>query len=534
MAFSNSFHSSAKKHSIGSSKKLADVEAHNEREYTSARYKPEKTQLIQGEYGLSLNVQNAINDIFAEHIREYNRKQKRKDRRILDDPFDYFCGNKKLDIAAEAIYQIGDQEFWARWRTDEVVGHRKGKDIVAHTYPPEVMAVMSGIYRRQMDAYEAIYETHGKEILAKIELHYSRCQDTLDRFRRSLDYDRFADIAETKPKARKLKIQQLTDDERAAYTEFSDAYYSAKDIEDRQYRERIIKGQMHIRNIQGMGHYDEASPHAHGISILWADGYRNGLSSRVAKAVVLNRFALETIQDRLHEIAQEEIAKHPEIFGEEKLKETEEGRNLDYTTEQIIRQNQARLMAENAAAERRAAELKEEIGAAERRADFENRLADIEADRAAASRQEEAELRQQIAADRDELSELCKIKSMAERDQLASVAWAEMDELQSAIDMVDDFCEAATDDMDCGGLNLQNLVRDFIFDWQRIRDRIGDLVESIKEKIRSIGLFEWIQKVRPENQVAGILQENLDQTLASTKGGAGALAQHPNEREHGH
>ena len=467
MAFSNSFHSSAKKHAIGSASKLASVEAHNEREFTSAKYNADKTRLIQGELGLAVNVQTAINDIFQQYIEEYNQKQRRKDRKIEETAFEYFCHNSKLDIAAEAVYQIGDIDFWARWRTDEVIGHtKKGEEIVRHTYPPEVVEVMSEIYRRQMDAYESIYQTHGQEILAKIELQYARCQDTLDRYRASMDYDRYADIAETKPKGRKAKIQKLSDAELLDYTEFSEAYYSAQDIEKRQYRERIIKGQMHIRNIQGIAHFDEWSAHAHGVSICWADGYRNGLQSRVAKAVVLNRYALEVIQERLHEIAEEEIAKHPEIFGKEHLKEKGEGRNMDYTTEQQLRQKNTQLKLE-------LSRLSGKIGMLEvQKADIDD---DIKAAKATFS-----EMSAQIAAGKEELAEICEIKTMAERDRVASEVESQIDEVQSLFDIVDEFCFAAEEDKYYGATRWHSLLEDFLYRWNQARERAYELIDSIK------------------------------------------------------
>lgn len=123
----------------------------------------------------------------------------------------------------------------------------------------------------------------------------------------------------------------------------------------------------------------------------------------------------------------------------------------------------------------------------------------------------------QLAASQEELAEICQIKTMAERDQVAAETMAQIDELQSAFDAADDFCAAAEQDIVFGAVNLPNIVRDFIFDWRRIRERISELVESIKEKIRNIGIFELLKKVLPENQIAGTLQESLDNTLAGAK-----------------
>lgn len=124
----------------------------------------------------------------------------------------------------------------------------------------------------------------------------------------------------------------------------------------------------------------------------------------------------------------------------------------------------------------------------------------------------------------DELVELCQIKNMAERDQVAADAMAQIGELQSAIELADNFVMDAKDELEQGGLLLRHLVEDFIFDWRRIRERIGELIDSIKEKIRSVGIFERVRRVRPENQIAGQLQEDLDRTLAGAGHRAGPVA----------
>jgi len=160
----------------------------------------------------------------------------------------------------------------------------------------------------------------------------------------------------------------------------------------------------------------------------------------------------------------------------------------------------------------------QQASAAEKVAAFQHQLADAEAERAVKARQEAEKAE-------DELKEMCRIKTLAERDQVASDAQGELDQLQSAFDMVDNFCAAAEADMEYGGFNLRNLMQDFVFEWRRLRERIVSLVDSIKEKIRSIGIFERLQKVRPEEQVAPVLQESLDKTLAgaTSRAGTGSL-----------
>lgn len=481
MAFTNSFHSSAKSHAISSASALAGVEAHNERDFFSLRYSADKTHFIVGTAGLSDTVKDFINETFGPHIDAYNEKQRRKDRRITTDAFDYFCGNKNLDIAAEAIFQIADQDFWSRWRTDTVIQHL-GKEIVRSEYPEHIAAVMDEIYRRQIDAYEHIYETHSAEILAKIETHYNRCQDTLDAFRANPElYERFEKLAEMKAKPRKKALKELSADELEAYDTFQNAYYGAQDIERKQYRERIAAGQLHIKMLQALGHYDEKSPHAHGVSVCWADGYKSGLPSRLAKAVVLNRYALEVIQDRLHEIAQEEIAKYPEIFGQEKLQEKGAGRNMDYTTEQHIRQMNRELKEKNQQLQKDTRELRLErsrlsgdVGLLEiRKADIDGT---IKAAEAIAS-----ELQQQNTALASEMEEICRIKTIADYD-------SQLEENQDVLNMLSNTLGQVRRTARTEGVSPDGITRIL----RAALDAMTNFIRQLEANIAGMKIFEWL------------------------------------------
>lgn len=365
MVISNSFHSSAKDHSISSPAALGKAAVHNERDYVSARFSADRIHYIVGEEGLAESVKTFINDTLQPYVDEYDAKQKRKDRRYGTDPFTIFGNQKTTDLAAEAIFQIADMGFWERWRTDEVI-YRDGKETVKSSYSEGIMEVMDEIFKAQMKAYEEIYTTHKNEILGKIRSHYQKCQDVLQEFKNDESdperYNRFVKLAEIeKPKERKAKLKGLSDEEKELYYKFQEAYHSAKGIEKKQLIERTENDQMHIKMIQGVGHYDEKSPHAHGVSVCWTEGYKRGLKARLAKSIVLNRFALEVIQERLHEIAQEEISKHPEIFGNEKIKEKSAGRTINWTTEQYIRMQNERLVEENAQLKREKNALQGEI-----------------------------------------------------------------------------------------------------------------------------------------------------------------------------
>lgn len=62
---------------------------------------------------------------------------------------------------------MGDKEFWDRWRTDTIIQTAKGERVLKD-FPEEVKTVMDDIFRRQGEAYERIYATHGAEILARM------------------------------------------------------------------------------------------------------------------------------------------------------------------------------------------------------------------------------------------------------------------------------------------------------------------------------------------------------------------------------
>lgn len=344
MSLSNSFHSSAKKHAITSAGKLASVERHNNRGYYSHHYDAAKIHDLIGDSSQIVeDTKKYLNDTFGPAIARYNEKQKRADRRIDETPYEYFCSNKSLDIANEAIFQIGDKAFWSRWRTDRVI-HVGEKEVVQKSYPENVKTVMNDIFKRQAEAYEQIYTTHGKQIQELISKDLQAAQDVLDGLSEE-ETKKFESIFKEKGKNQKTLIEQLQDP--AKYMKYADAMVKKTAIEKLKLVSRIEQAQMHIKLLNLTGHYDEYSPHAHGVSVCWTSDYKTGLSDRVAKSVVLNPWALTVIQDRLREIAEEEIQKHPEIFQEQSLGEKKRGRNFDYDTEEITRLNQQKLIQEN-------------------------------------------------------------------------------------------------------------------------------------------------------------------------------------------
>lgn len=145
---------------------------------------------------------------------------------------------------------------------------------------------------------------------------------------------------------------------------------------------------------------------------------------------------------------------------------------------------------------------------------------------------EVANLQDQLIEGRAELEAICEIKTIAERDQVAAEAMAQIDELQAAIDVVDEFCAVAEEDIAYGGPNLKDLVQNFVFDWRRAVERVAELLKSIRDKIRSIGIFEAVKNLRPEERVAGILNDSLAEKLAGAALRAGTSSpQQPIEHD---
>lgn len=107
---SYSAHISNGKSAITSKSKLQGVAKHNLRKYKSDGYSSENIILLEGTENLYQDVRNIYQQEFDEAVREYNEKQKRKERRI-DDYFEHVA-KLDQDMAVEIIFQCGDKNFW--------------------------------------------------------------------------------------------------------------------------------------------------------------------------------------------------------------------------------------------------------------------------------------------------------------------------------------------------------------------------------------------------------------------------------------
>lgn len=116
MQISYTFHISSKQNAITAAKQLSTASKHNLRKYSSpgnrtGHYDSDKIVQLAGTDNLFHDVERVFHDQFDQALREYNRKQKRADRRI-NNYMRYVSENAKSDLAVEAIIQLGDQEFW--------------------------------------------------------------------------------------------------------------------------------------------------------------------------------------------------------------------------------------------------------------------------------------------------------------------------------------------------------------------------------------------------------------------------------------
>lgn len=493
---SNSFHSSSGKHSISDTSKLSKVQSHNDRGYFSWEYDQSKIHhLIGNENTLVEDVKNYINTKFNPEIEKSNARQKQACRRIKTDAYTHFCENKKLDIANEIIFQVADKEYWNRFRELKIVEKNKKKYILK-SYPESLKDVMDKIFKRQACAYEHIYETHGSVILEKIKEAHRVAEEYLSNIEKEKK-ERFETIVKMKPKERKSQLAAMSDIEREEYASFFDAYETKIAIEKKNLIERIATGKIEIKLINMTAHYDEWSPHAHGISVCSASGYKTGLSSRVAKSVVLNRYALEVIQDRMREIAQEEMDKHPEIFKGTQLSPKEKGRTLHYETEEWIRMKQADLVEQVTTLTGKVQELEQKVTDTEK--DAEEKIKQAEQKAKDAQRLADERLVQLKARERQFIQDANKrIKNARtdaeEQEQLLAAKKQEVEEQEQLI----------------AGKKKE------VEEWDKILDEVGDEKDYIEESDKAYNIINTLQDLLSQlvNRISPMRDKHLEQSLS--------------------
>lgn len=118
MALSYSFHIGSKKHAITSLKKLESVSKHNLRKFQSKIFDGSKNELLIGSNDLVKDTKKFYDDFFKNALDEYNKKQKRSDRKIKNY-FNHVCDDVQKHIAVECIIQVGGYDFWENKNLDE-------------------------------------------------------------------------------------------------------------------------------------------------------------------------------------------------------------------------------------------------------------------------------------------------------------------------------------------------------------------------------------------------------------------------------
>lgn len=123
---SYSFHISSKGHAIKNMQGLKSAYSHNYRRYSNQKgYNRDNVfELLQNFCQDAKEYAKKFNEIFYFDVQEYNKAQKRADRKI----FNYFqkiCGDVKKDVAVEIIVQVAEKRFWEREENREKRGAMK-------------------------------------------------------------------------------------------------------------------------------------------------------------------------------------------------------------------------------------------------------------------------------------------------------------------------------------------------------------------------------------------------------------------------
>lgn len=111
------FHCGSKENAIRSEKDLKKADAHNNRKYKNKNNQeldPEKSHenvVIVGTNNIIKDVKKVYKNEFSEAVYDYNMKQKREDRKILDY-YEQINNDKQTNLAVEMLFQLGDAEHW--------------------------------------------------------------------------------------------------------------------------------------------------------------------------------------------------------------------------------------------------------------------------------------------------------------------------------------------------------------------------------------------------------------------------------------
>ena len=112
-----SFTIGSKKHAIQTKEKLKKINNHNHRNFKKSYNndldlsKSKDNIILIGSKNIVKDIEKFYKEEFSEAVYNYNQKQKRNDRKIVDY-LDKVSEDSKKNVAIEMILQLGDREDW--------------------------------------------------------------------------------------------------------------------------------------------------------------------------------------------------------------------------------------------------------------------------------------------------------------------------------------------------------------------------------------------------------------------------------------
>lgn len=112
-----SFHCGSGKNAIKSEKDLKSIDEHNNRKYKNKNNQElnpalsHENVILVGSRYIVEDIKNVYKDEFSEAVYNYNMKQKREDRKILDY-YTKINSDKQTNLACEMLFQFGDYDHW--------------------------------------------------------------------------------------------------------------------------------------------------------------------------------------------------------------------------------------------------------------------------------------------------------------------------------------------------------------------------------------------------------------------------------------
>ena len=112
-----SFVVGSNKHAINTKEKLKKINNHNHRNFKKSYNedldlsRSKDNIILVGSKDIAKDIEKLYKDEFDEAVYNYNQKQKRNDRKIINY-LDKVSEDSKKNVAVEMILQLGDKEDW--------------------------------------------------------------------------------------------------------------------------------------------------------------------------------------------------------------------------------------------------------------------------------------------------------------------------------------------------------------------------------------------------------------------------------------